>query len=157
MTAPTAKDPKEISGRHVFAMTASAFALIIGVNFWMAYQAVSTFPGLEVKNSYVASQSFDARRKAQEALNWTADARITDNVLSLTITGPDGAHATPASITALLGRTTNAGEDQTPDLIATPEGFTAIVNVSKGLWTLRIKAAAQDGTAFEQRLTLSVR
>ncbi len=156
MTAPTAKDPKEITGRHVFAMTASAFALIIGVNFWMAYQAVSTFPGLEVKNSYVASQSFDARRKAQQALNWTADARIAGDLLTLSITGPDGAPATPASLTALLGRTTSAADDQTPDFAATPDGYTANVDVAKGLWTLRIKAKAQDGTAFEQRLTLRV-
>jgi nitrogen fixation protein FixH len=31
------------------------------VNLLMAYQAISTFPGLEVKNSYVASQKFDER------------------------------------------------------------------------------------------------
>jgi FixH len=61
----------EITGPRVFAFTASAFAVIIGVNVFMAYQAISTFPGLEVKSSYVASQSFDAERAAQNALGLT--------------------------------------------------------------------------------------
>ena len=50
--------------------TGIAFGVIIGVNVVMATKAIGTFPGLEVKNSYVASQSFDKRRDAQEALGW---------------------------------------------------------------------------------------
>ena len=61
----------EITGKHVLAITVSAFAVIIGVNVVMAWKAISTFPGLEVKNSYVASQTFDADRAAQQALGWT--------------------------------------------------------------------------------------
>ncbi|MDZ4134978.1 MAG: FixH family protein, partial [Paracoccaceae bacterium] len=42
----------ELTGRKVLVITVSAFAVIIGVNLLLAYKAVSTFPGLEVKNSY---------------------------------------------------------------------------------------------------------
>ena len=52
----------------------AAFGVIIGVNLVLALSAVRTFPGLEVKNSYVASQTFDERRAAQEALGWTVSA-----------------------------------------------------------------------------------
>jgi hypothetical protein len=45
--------------------------VIISVNLLLAFKAVSTFPGLEVKNSYVASQGFNDRKAAQEALGWT--------------------------------------------------------------------------------------
>jgi nitrogen fixation protein FixH len=62
---------REIKGWHVLAFTVAAFGVIIAVNLVMAYKAISTFPGLEVENSYVASQTFDADRKAQEALGWT--------------------------------------------------------------------------------------
>ena len=48
----------ELTGKHVLAITVSAFAVIIGVNVLLAVKAVSTFPGLEVDNSYVASQGF---------------------------------------------------------------------------------------------------
>ena len=50
--------------------------MIIAVNLTLAFKAVTTFPGLEVKNSYVASQNFDADRAAQQALGWQVAARI---------------------------------------------------------------------------------
>ena len=53
---------REITGRHVAAMFGAGFGVIIAVNVLLATKAVSTFPGLEVKNSYVASQTFDADR-----------------------------------------------------------------------------------------------
>ena len=55
---------KQLTGRKVLLIMCSAFAVIIGVNLTLAFQAVATFPGLEVKNSYVASQSFDDDRAA---------------------------------------------------------------------------------------------
>ena len=63
---------KQLTGRHVLMIFCGAFGIIIGVNLLLAWSAVSTFPGLEVKNSYVASQQFDERKAAQEALGWTA-------------------------------------------------------------------------------------
>ena len=43
----------EIKGWHVLAAFVLAFSVIIGVNLTLAFNAVRTFPGLEVKNSYV--------------------------------------------------------------------------------------------------------
>lgn len=60
---------KPLTGRNVLAIMVSAFTVNIGVNLTPAYQVVATFPGLETKNSSVASQSFNADRAAQEALN----------------------------------------------------------------------------------------
>ena len=55
---------RELTGRHVLAITLAAFGVIIAVNMVMAVKAVSTFPGLETPNSYVASQEFDRDRQA---------------------------------------------------------------------------------------------
>ncbi|WP_370272721.1 FixH family protein, partial [Pseudooceanicola nitratireducens] len=60
-----------LKGWHVLAGFTAAFGIIITVNLVMATQAIRTFPGLEVKNSYVASQEFDDRRAEQQALGWT--------------------------------------------------------------------------------------
>ena len=49
---------KELTGRHVFGIFAVGFGTIIAVNMVLAISAVRTFPGLEVDNSYVASQQF---------------------------------------------------------------------------------------------------
>ncbi|MCW1949884.1 MAG: FixH family protein, partial [Octadecabacter sp.] len=54
----------EIKGWHVLAGFGAAFGIIIAVNLTLAYKAVQTFPGLEVKNSYVAGQVFDENRIA---------------------------------------------------------------------------------------------
>ena len=75
----------KLTGRHVAAIFCICFAVIIAVNVALAVSAVRTFPGLEVKNSYVASQSFDADRSAQEALGWSVAADVKDDILTLRI------------------------------------------------------------------------
>jgi len=59
---------RKLTGRHVLLIFVAAFGVIISVNLVLAYSAVNTFPGLEVRNSYVASQTFNDRKAAQEAL-----------------------------------------------------------------------------------------
>ncbi len=54
----------KFTGRKMLAIVVAFFAVIITVNLFMAYKAVGTFPGLVVKNSYVASQEFDRNRTA---------------------------------------------------------------------------------------------
>ena len=84
----------QLTGRHVLAIAVASFGVIIGVNVLLAVNAVSTFPGLEVENSYVASQTFDVERKAQEALGWFAEAGIaTPELIEL-----------PSGATAILAR-----------------------------------------------------
>ena len=146
---------KEITGRHVFAITAGAFAVIIAVNLTMAVKAVSTFPGLEVKNSYVASQSFDDDRAAQEALGWTADARYEDGSLVVEITDRAGRPAT-AEVDILVGRRTSAADDVLPELRFDGPVWSAPVPLGDGFWTVRLTATAPDGTVFRQRHGLHV-
>lgn len=150
------KTGKELTGRKVFAIAASAFAVIIGVNVFMAWQAVGTFPGLEVGNSYVASQRFDAERAAQEALGWTVRAEFDDTDLRLEITGHDGEPVIPAELSATLGRPTERTHDQALVFSATSGGaFTAPVgDLAAGKWDLRLQAVAGDGTGFRQQLEL---
>ena len=105
---------KEITGRKFFLIFASFFGVIITVNIFMAYSAISTFPGLETRNSYVASQSFNEDRAAQLALGWDVRADVTDNTLILSITNADGNPVIVSKLDAILGRATNVAEDMTP-------------------------------------------
>jgi nitrogen fixation protein FixH len=152
----TEKTGKELTGRKVFAITASAFAVIIGVNVFMAWQAIGTFPGLEVGNSYVASQNFDADRTAQEALGWSVRAEFDGADLKLSITDGNGAAVAPAALTATLGRATERQHDQELAFSATTSGaFLAPVgDLATGKWDLRLEATAGDGTRFRQRIEL---
>lgn len=149
---------KPLTGRTVLIIAVSAFAVIIGVNVFMAYMAVGTFPGLEVKNSYVASQSFDDDRAAQEALGWEVSARIDGEQLIVDITGPDGEAVEVGEIGGILGRATHVLDDQTPEFSQTSTGsYAAPVGVLDfGNWEYRMKAVARDGTRFKQLLNIYI-
>lgn len=145
-----------ITGPKFFAIFASFFVVIIGVNLVLAYKAISTFPGLETRNSYVASQSFDADRAAQLALGWTVGAQVDGSELVLTITDETGAPVQPAAITAIFGRATNVSDDQSPDFVFDGKAHRAPVTAGAGNWNLRLEATAQDGTLFRQRVVVLV-
>jgi nitrogen fixation protein FixH len=70
------------------------FGIIIGVNVFMAWSAISTFPGMEVSSSYADSQTFDVRRDAQEALGWEASVGLEGDTLILTLVDETGARST---------------------------------------------------------------
>lgn len=152
----TAKGGKPLTGRKVFAIFAGAFALIIGVNVFMAYSAIGTFPGLEVANSYVASQTFDAERKAQEALGWDVSAAIERDTVQLTILGPDGAPARVEAIEATIGRATQRTDDQVLAFRQNDLGVhvAPVEPLDFGKWELRFVATAANGTPFKQRIQL---
>lgn len=147
---------REITGRMVFAVFALAFSVIIGVNVTLAFQAIKTFPGLEVGNSYVASQSFDAERKAQLALGWIVGADVVDRQLRLLINDEDGQAVKVANVSAILGRATHVKDDQNPAFAFDGVAYVAPVDLAPGNWNLRVRVTALDGTEFKQRIILYV-
>lgn len=147
----------EITGRHVLGITVGAFAIIIAVNVLMAWKAISTFPGLETDNSYVASQEFDARRAAQEALGWTLDVSYDRGRARVAITDRDGHAVQAADLSVLIGRTTEASDDVAPDFAFLGDTYEAEVPLGRGYWMFKVTAHAMDGTLFEQRVDLAVK
>lgn len=145
-----------ITGRKVFFGMAAAFGVIISVNLFLAYSAVKTFPGLEVKNSYVASQHFDENRAAQEALGWSISAEVHQDELQLAITNAAGQPVEVADLTGTFGRATSVRDDQTPDFVFDGTMYRAPVTTAAGNWNLRFAAVARDGTMFQQRVVVLV-
>ncbi len=145
---------REITGRHVLFGFVAAFGVIIGVNVLLAYSAISTFPGLEVENSYVASQEFDERQDAQEALGWTVDASHHAGLLTLSITDDYGTPVKVAQLKAVLGRATHVRDDTSPDFRFDGRAYVAPVDLAPGNWNIRMEALSRDGTEFQQRLVL---
>lgn len=145
---------REITGKHVLIGFVAAFGVIIGVNLVLAFSAIRTFPGLEVDNSYVASQQFDDRKAAQEALGWTVSADHSGGLLVLRITDNDGVPVAVADLDATVGRATHLQDDQTPDFRFDGNAYVASVPLGDGNWNIRMRARAHDGTLFEQRVVL---
>lgn len=150
MTAP-------LTGRKVLAIALTFFGVIFFVNFFMAYKAIGTFPGLEVKNSFVASQNFDRDRAAQEALGWTLESNYADGRLLLDFRDAAGQPAPVAELSALVGRTTSRVEDFTPEFTRLGGVYEAPADLGRGKWMMQINATAEDGTRFHQRIGLYVR
>ena len=147
---------RKLTGWHALAIFGGCFAVIISVNLVLAYSAVSTFPGVEVKNSYVASQSFDDRRANQEALGWTVQAQAKGGLLILSIQDAEGRPVQAGSLDAVLGRATHVKDDRSPEFSFDGHSYVARETLQPGNWNIRMKATSLDGTPFEQRVVLHV-
>jgi len=147
---------RPLTGRTVLLVTIGAFAVVVGANMALVYAALGSFPGLEVKNSYVASQSFDRDRAAQQALGWTARVGYQPGRVTLALTDPQGQPVIPASIGGTVGRATHIAQDQALAFNTGVAEMDAPARLEPGLWQVRIEARSADGTAFRQRLDLRV-
>jgi len=153
MTA-NAQKPREFTGKHMLALFVGGFGIIITVNFGMAYMAISTFPGVEARSPYVASQTFEVNRAAQDALGWDVVTTLDDGLLTLAIKDEAGLPVQPKVLKAIFGRATHTGEDHTPDFTWTGTALTAMVPSRDGYWNLRLELEAEDGTIFRRRIQL---
>lgn len=148
---------KPLTGKKVLVIAVSAFGVIAFANFMLAFNAVRSFPGLEVANSYVASQTFNEDLAAQEGLGWELSAAVEAGQLVLSFTDVDGQPVEVASLDATLGRATHVRDDQTPEFSYEQGQFRAPVDLAPGNWNIRLTATAPDGTPFRQRVVLHVR
>src|SRR6202046_2311266 len=79
-SAPGREERRHITGWMVLGFMLAFFAIIIGVNVFMAHAAISTFGGVETARSYHAGKMFErdvAMAKAQDAQHWQGDAGVS--------------------------------------------------------------------------------
>lgn len=148
---------REFTGWHMLAVCVGAFGIIISVNIALAVNAVRTFPGLNVKNSYVASQEFDIRRDAQLALGWNVKATVETGLLRLSIRDAAGRPVRPATLQVVLGRSTHVQDDRAAIFTFDGAAHVMPVDLGPGKWVLRLRAVSEDGIEFQQRIELHVR
>lgn len=147
---------KPLTGHKVLAIALGAFGVIIVANMALVFAAIGSFPGLEVKNTYVASQSFDAERAAHARLSWSVKTTYADGILTLIMIDKAGNPAPVGHLDATIGRATHANADVTLAFIQSESPYSTTLPLDAGKWELRLKAKATDGTAFRQRLAIIV-
>ena len=146
--------PQRLTGWHVLAIFVTGFSIIITVNLTLAYNAVATFPGLETRNSFAASQTFERERAAQNALGWDVSATLEGNRLVLYVDDAIGP-VVPEITSATMGRATHVYQDLSPTFRHDGHAFVAeLPDLAPGNWNLRLEARAADGTAFRQRVVV---
>ena len=149
------KPAKELTGRKVLMILLAAFGIILAVNMTLLYNAVKTFPGLEVKNSYVASQTFDDRANAQRSLGWVPKVKYADGQMNLSIFA-NGEFIFPKVIDVRVGRPTHGREDVIPVLLRDTIGYWFNIDLGEGKWFIYVNAETASGEPFAQRLEIFV-
>jgi nitrogen fixation protein FixH len=153
-------EPRKLTGRMVLAMILSFFAVIIGVNAFMAHEALSTFRGVDADSAYRAGQLFEhevALARAQDAEHWQVDARVTpaaDGTAVLEIAARDasGAPLIGMTTTALFARPTDRHLDRTITISEDGPGhYRGAVAIEPGQWDLILELSRQGNRLFRSK------
>ena len=149
---------RTFTGWHMAAITISFFAVIIAVNLTMAVFASTSWTGLVVANSYVASQSFnrDAEiARQQQALGWQMNLVVDRSLAKIAMLDRDGLPLPGLDIRAVLQRPTDEAGDQVLKLRETEAGiYVADATIGSGVWVADITAEgpARKPVRFVQRI-----
>ena len=136
-------EQRGFTGWHAFAMLFAFFGVVVAVNLYMARDALSTFGGLVVENSYVASQDFNHwldEAQRSKALGWQVKVtRRSDNRVSIALAGAPADAVLKGEAWHPLGRM--------PDvpLAFSVQGDGSYLSdkmLPEGRWTLRLEARA---------------
>ncbi|PZO53846.1 MAG: ferredoxin [Alphaproteobacteria bacterium] len=153
----------EIRGWHVLTAILLFFGAIIAVNVTFAVYAVRSFPGEDVRRSYLQGLRYNdtlAERRAQAALGWQAGAELRSDaegaVLEVVLGAGDAAPIDGAALTGGLEWPTSAQFDRA--LTFEPQGNGRYVarlgTLTPGRWRLRARAERGDGALdFESEIT----
>ena len=163
---PAKRRERELTGWMVLSLVLAFFAVIIGVNAFMAHEALSTFRGVDTDSSYRAGQLYErevAMAKAQDGQHWRVDAKVTpaaSGSAALDIDARDevGAPLAGLTATAVFARPTDRGLDRSIALREDASGhFHGSANVAAGQWDLIIELSRQDQRLFRSKNRVVVR
>ena len=153
--------PREFTGRHMALVMGLFFGTIISVNLTMAYFAETTWSGLVVANSYVASQSFDAdtaKREQELARGWSAETAYEGGHFRMRLVDAGGLPVTGATVAVTIGHPVNANFDRTLTLIPAPEGgYAGETTLTAGRWEARLVVEKPGQTPWHRAVRFSVR
>jgi len=145
---------KEVTGRTVLVWLVAFFGIVALVNGVMIRAAVSTFGGLETESSYQAGLAFAreaADARAQDALHWRVDARLSllrDGAADLVIEARDAADH-PLRGLAAMARLVHPADQRDDHQVALretgPGEFRGNATAAAGQWDLVLELA-RDGT-----------
>jgi len=148
------------TGRHAAFIICGGFAIVIAVNFTMAYLATRSHPGLIVPNSYIASQKFNgwlAAGKAQKAMGWQVTATSKGDQLVVEARDAGNAALTGLAATAFVSHPLGQGEPVRITLTETaPGSYTGPHLLTPGQWQAEIRLSrGKQQHYLKQRLLVS--
>jgi nitrogen fixation protein FixH len=152
--------PFVFTGWHMVGVLVLFFGTIISVNFYMAYNAVTSWSGLVAENTYVASQQFNG--KAAEARTLTATGvtgRITVNGSDVRyeVFHPKNGPVAVDALTLKFKRPVGEHQDFELDLVPVGQGtFVATHEILPGHWIVDASAIRNGKRILHQAERISI-
>ena len=142
-TSAPAASGRELKGWHVLLIMLGFFGVMFAVNGVFLYHAITSFPGEDVKKSYVQGLNYNdtlSARAAQAELGWTAEAGLQDGELVFRLRDAEGAPLSNYAVIGEIRRTATRGADQAIIYNARANGeyFADAGALAPGQWSLRI-------------------
>ena len=142
---------REFTGRHMLLTILAFFGVVIGVNVTMATLASTSWTGLVVENTYVASQQFNEKAREgreQAALGWTGKLIIASGEVRYRLIDAAGKPVTLRGVKVLFRHPAYEAEDKAITLglasgsPTADQQFAARHTPKDGVWIVEIDADA---------------
>ena len=145
---------REFTGTHMLLTILAFFGVVIGVNLVMATIATSSWTGLIVKNSYVASQQFNSKIEAarrQDAMGWTSALSADGKTLVLSLKDAAGRPLNGLSVSGKVYTPVAEAHDTQVTFRAAGSGeYKATASLTPGVWEAAIDAKSSSGKKYLQ-------
>lgn len=158
MTTPakTEEPGFRFTGWHMLGVMLLFFGTIITVNLVMAWNAVSSWSGLVVQNTYVASQEFNGKVEKARAFaesGFAGELTIADGRVSYRLHDAAGGPIAADAVTVTFKRPTDEREDFTLTLVGDGEGnYSAARTLPAGQWIADIASVRGGQPIFHQTI-----
>jgi nitrogen fixation protein FixH len=146
-------DDHPLTGWHVFAIIGLFFGTVFAVNIALAIFATGTFPGLVVKNSYVASQNYNtllAEAQVQAESGFKAQLTAKAGVVEFRLADASGSPLRQLAVTAHAGRPASGREDRAIAFTEAGEFYKADTALPAGRWIVDVEARDGETLVFRQ-------
>ncbi|MGX9147578.1 FixH family protein [Mesorhizobium sp. 128a] len=145
MSAGT-RQAREFKGRYMLAVVLAFFGVVIAVNLTMATLARTSWTGLVVENSYVASQQFNKKAqqgRAQATLGWKGRLTIAQGEVRYSLTDANGKPVPLHGVKVLFRHPAYEAEDKSIVLaLGSDQEFAAQHTPKDGVWIVEVAADA---------------
>ena len=142
----------KLKGWHVLLIKLGFFGVMFAVNGVFLYSAITSFPGEDVKKSYVQGLDYNATleaRRAQAEAGWTVRAGVEGGRLVVELASEAAPNVSTLDVEATLRRAVT----DTDDVVLTLQraGSTGryeaeLPALDSGRWEILIDARRADGT-----------
>lgn len=141
---------KELKGWHVLLIMLGFFGVMFAVNGVFLFHAITSFPGEDIKKSYVQGLTYNdtlAERAAQADLGWRAEAGVQDNQLIVRLRDSEGQPLSNQLVIGELRRLATHQDDQVLTFQPKLNGEYAIEiePLATGQWLLRVSVLDEAG------------